>query len=96
MLERRLAGVMTERELRKGWVVERGRQHVHWVARALARGDLSAAARGFRAVSAYGHPWRQAAFWLLSANGRWLMPDRERLYDGIARRLATSGGSRSS
>jgi len=80
-LEERLRGVLSKDELRRGWVMERGRQHVHWVVKALLRGDFEAMTRGWKAIKAYGQPWSQALFWLVSVNGRLFIPDRNKLFD---------------
>lgn len=86
-LESALRGLFTDEELALGWRTGRGCQHIHWIARALTRGDLATARRGWRAVKRYGQPWRQALFWLRSANGRFGVPDRDALFDRAAARL---------
>lgn len=80
-LEERLEGLLTQNEMRSGWRVERGRQHIHWIMRAILRADVDSAARGWRAVRAYGQPWRQTLFWLMSANGKLFKPDRHLFFD---------------
>jgi hypothetical protein len=80
-LQKRLTGVLSEKELRRGWVVERGRQHVHWIVKALLRGDFEAMTRGWQAIKAYGQPWSQVLFWLVSMNGRLFVLDRDKLFD---------------
>ena len=80
-LQKRLTGVLSKEELRRGWVVERGRQHVHWVVKALLRGDFEAMTRGWKAIKAYGQPWSQVMFWLVSVNGRLFILDRDKLFD---------------
>jgi hypothetical protein len=92
MLERRLDGVLTSDQVRSGWIQGRGSEHVQWAARALLRGDLSAALRGMRAIAAYGRPVRQVAFWLASANGRWLRPDRNKAFDRAVHRIFDTTG----
>jgi hypothetical protein len=76
-LEKRLTGVLPKDELR---VVERGRQHVHWVVKALLRGDFEAMIRGWKAIKAYGQPWSQALFRIVSVNGGLFMLDRDKLF----------------
>lgn len=61
--------------------MERGRQHVHWVVKALLCGDFEAMTRGWKAIKAYGQPWSQALFWLVSVNGRLFILDRDKLFD---------------
>jgi glycosyltransferase involved in cell wall biosynthesis len=80
-LQKRLTGVLSRKELRRGWVVERGRQHVHWIVKALLRGDFEATTRGWKAIKAYGQPWSQVLFWLVSMNGRLFVLDRDKLFD---------------
>lgn len=86
-LDERVMSVLTRQERRKCWRAERGRQHIHWIARAILRGDLSAAARGWRAVRGYGQPWGQVLFWLVSANGRFFAPNRDEFFDSKVRLL---------
>jgi len=83
----RLADLVPDRDFDYSWRCERGRQHVHWVARALLRGDLRHAARGWRAIKRYGQPWSQVLSWFFSANGRFFMPDRAQLVDEKLKRL---------
>lgn len=89
-LRERLAGLLTERELRETWTVERGRQQFHWIVRALLRGDLRSARRGLGAIRQY--PWfpREALFWLVSANGRFFVPSRDALFDRCVERLRSA------
>lgn len=83
-LRARLAEMLTEKELSRQWRTERGRQHIHWIARAALRGDWATAKRGWNAVKLYGQPWNQALFWLVSLNGRLFMPDRDAIFDRLA------------
>lgn len=89
-LEARVAAVTSDRERRRSWRGDRGRQHVHWIARAMARGDFAAAFRGWQAVRRYGQPWSQALFWLVSANGRLGGGKRDMLFDRALKRLVAS------
>jgi glycosyltransferase involved in cell wall biosynthesis len=86
-LESALRGLLTDEELALGWRSGRGIQHVQWIARALLRGDVATARRGWRAVKRYGQPLSQVLFWLRSANGRIGVPDRDALFDRAAARL---------
>jgi glycosyltransferase involved in cell wall biosynthesis len=86
LLEARLRGLVSDDVLRRGWRTRRGLQHVHWVVRALARGDFSTAWHGWRGIRRYGQPWAQLASWLASGNGRWFLPDRDALFDREAAR----------
>jgi hypothetical protein len=79
---------MSPGDLRLGWRERRGREHVHWVARAVLRGDFQSARRGLKAIAAFGQPGRQIATWLFSANGRIWKQDRGALFDSLAQRVA--------
>jgi glycosyltransferase involved in cell wall biosynthesis len=83
-LEKRLSPFLSRGALRRGWRERRGREHVHWVARALLRGDFRSARRGLQAIAAFGQPGRQIATWLFSANGRIWKQNREALFDSLA------------
>jgi hypothetical protein len=87
-LESRLSPFLSPRALRVGWRERRGREHVHWVARALLRGDFQSARRGLKAIAAFGQPGAQIATWLFSANGRIWKQNREALFDELAPRVA--------
>lgn len=89
-LQEQMKCLFSPDELRRGWLVERGRQHVHWVARAMLRGDWSTALRGWRALKPYGQRQAQALFWLFSANGRFFVPNRDTIFDRKRAQLATS------
>jgi glycosyltransferase involved in cell wall biosynthesis len=91
-LRARLASILTEKELNRLWRTERGRQHIHWIVRALLRGEWSTAKRGWQSVKLYGQPWSQALFWLVSLNGRLFMPARDAIFDRLAP-LLTVGNS---
>jgi hypothetical protein len=68
-LRERLTGLLEPDELDTVWRRLGGCQHIHWIARALARGDWAAARKGWAAARRYGHPLRQLLQWLLSVNG---------------------------
>ena len=91
-LEGRLQGLLSARDLRRGWRWWHGRSHVHYVARAILRGDLKSAGRGLRAVRAYGQPLEQLVVWLLSGNGRVFSLAREKVFDEAVKRLALPTG----
>jgi hypothetical protein len=80
-LRTRLATVLSEQEVRVFWRTERGRQHFHWIVRALLRGDFESAARGWRAICRYGQPYAQALYWLATCNGRLSRRQGEVLFD---------------
>jgi hypothetical protein len=82
-LRQRLAGVVDRAVLDRHWRQHRGRQHVHWIVRAIARGRLSAARRGWRSMRDYGDARRQAVTWLLSANGRFGCPPPDPIVDEL-------------
>ena len=82
-LQRRLGGVLGREQILRHWRHNRGRQHVHWIAKAFARGDLNVAGRGWRAMRLYGQPWRQVVFWLFSVNGRFGAMNGADFYDRI-------------
>lgn len=79
-----LKEIVPSRDLQWYWRKHRGREHIHWIARALLRRDFGVAARGWRAVSRYGQPWLQTWSWLTSINGRFFRADRERFFDSSA------------
>jgi hypothetical protein len=85
-LKEALAGVLTEAQLERSWRSHRGRQHMHWIARALLSGDVAAASRGWQALRGYGAPWRQALAWFTSANGRLFTASPNALFDAAAPR----------
>jgi glycosyltransferase involved in cell wall biosynthesis len=89
-LEARVASVTTCHERRRSWRRGRGREHVHWIARALWRGDLGGALRGWQAMRRYGQPLRQPLLWLASLNGRLARNDRDALFDLALGRLSAS------
>lgn len=64
----------------------RGRQHIHWVMRALLRGDIRVAHYGWSAVKQYGRPYAQFMAWLLSANGHLRRCSGEKLFDTVINR----------
>jgi glycosyltransferase involved in cell wall biosynthesis len=67
-----------------------GRQHVHWVANALWRGQLGAAWRGLRSIAAGPTPTADVISWLTTMNGRFGLPDRDAMFDVALARLAVS------
>jgi glycosyltransferase involved in cell wall biosynthesis len=87
-LSKCLAGMVSDRELRVFWRWQRGRQHAHWTFRALARGDLGTAAKGWRAMARYGDPVGQVLTWLVSLNGRWCPVPATGFFDKVARRVS--------
>src|SRR5205807_862963 len=80
-IQESLSGIVTEYEFTSLWKRERGRQHIHWLVRALMRLDFDAAVRGWQAVKRYGHPWQQLAFWLVSCNGRLFARNSHSFFD---------------
>ncbi len=80
-LARRLEGVVPSQAIRAFWRQQRGRQHAHWLAKALFRQDWAAASRGWRALGQYGQRGRQMLRWLMSGNGRWFTPRPEAFFD---------------
>lgn len=86
-LRARLEEFLSPDEMSEFWMKHRGRQHIHWIARAAARGDLRSAVRGLAALAREGALGRQMAYWLLSVNGRFFRPDANALFDAYAARL---------
>jgi glycosyltransferase involved in cell wall biosynthesis len=76
-----LSAIIPREDLLSFWLDNRGRQHMHWVFKALAAGDLKTARRGLGSISRYGHPGRQFAAWLFTANGRFLGESCASFYD---------------
>ena len=89
-LEMRLARWVPRADLDWSWITGRGRQQVHWIARALARGDMGLALRGLRSASRSGRLGRQAIFWLASMNGRFFAPSREEIHDQVLAKIDES------
>jgi len=85
-----LAAILSEKELDRLWRTERGRQHIHWIARAALRGEWATVRRGWHFVKAYGQPWSQVLFWLVSVNGRFFMPDRHAVFDKAGPALSSA------
>jgi glycosyltransferase involved in cell wall biosynthesis len=85
LLRRRLATILSDDEFERHWAAHRGRQHIHWIVRAALRGDLAAARRGLHSLSDYRSKYRQAAWWLYTANGRWGVPS---IADAVDKKLA--------
>jgi glycosyltransferase involved in cell wall biosynthesis len=85
-LRRRLGAVLNDRDVMKFWRHHRGRQHAHWIARALLRGDIKNAQQAWIELREFGQPWRQSAFWLLSGNGRYFTINPERFFDFISKK----------
>lgn len=81
MLRQRLDGVVSDRELEKFWRQQRGRQHIHWLAKAILRGNWAAARRGWCAIRQYDQPWRQVLYWVFSLNGRLFTPSGDQFFD---------------
>jgi glycosyltransferase involved in cell wall biosynthesis len=77
----RLEGIVTLRDCQRFWRDNRGRQHVHWMMKALLRRDLRTAMRGWRAISRYGQPYAQWCKWLISMNGRVLCEQPTGFFD---------------
>ena len=80
-LKQRLQGILTEQEMLDYWRQHRGRQHAHWLAKALLRGNLKAAQKGWRSMQQYGQPWQQLFTWLVSANGRMFTANSGAFFD---------------
>jgi hypothetical protein len=93
-LRRRLRGIVPDQAMQRFWRDNRGRQHVHWVMRALCRGDFLLARKGWNAVKQYGSPYAQAAKWLISLNGRLRCERTEVFFDRFAKLIGTTPGSR--
>jgi glycosyltransferase involved in cell wall biosynthesis len=89
-LRRRLKPVLSEQEFMRFWRQQRGRQHAHWIAKALLRGDVKSAQRAWQDLHQYGQPKRQAAYWLLSGNGRFFAPEPKMLFDVLSKRVLRS------
>jgi glycosyltransferase involved in cell wall biosynthesis len=82
-LRRRLVPRLNDRDVMSFWRQHRGRQHVHWIAKALLRGEIKNAHRAWIELRKYGQPLRQGAFWLLSGNGRYFTIEPERFFDSF-------------
>lgn len=78
---------ISERDRRGFWRDNRGRQHFHWIMRALLRGEVSLALRGWRSLKQYGLPYSQAWKWLASANGRFFCEQPTEFFDRNADRF---------
>ena len=87
MLTEALSERIDTKDLVRFWRHNRGRQHMHWVARSIARGDYANALRGWERISMYGPPWRQFLQWLLSANGRFSSEAPSRFFDRMRTRF---------
>jgi hypothetical protein len=85
-LQQHLCRTIPERELNSFWSQNRGRQHAHWIMKALLARDFPAARRGWAALKEYGQPWSQLAFWLRTANGRFSTRSPEEFFDRHASR----------
>jgi len=85
-LRRRLRSILSDREFMAFWRQNRGRQHAHWIAKALLRGDAKSAQRAWQDLRDYGQPHRQAAFWLLSGNGRLFTQEPPAFFDMISKK----------
>jgi glycosyltransferase involved in cell wall biosynthesis len=92
-LEARLAKWLPQADLDRSWITGRGRQQMHWIVRALARGDLKAALHGLKAASRSGRLGRQALFWLASMNGRLFTPSRDEIHDQALRKITGATGA---
>ena len=80
-LRRQLLPLITERELVKFWKQNRGRQHAHWIVKALLSREWDAARRGWSSLTEYNQAWSQLAFWLVSGNGRLFTTRGESFFD---------------
>jgi glycosyltransferase involved in cell wall biosynthesis len=85
-LRRRLIHVLNDRQIMSFWRQHRGRQHAHWIALALLRGDVKNAYKGWIELCKYGQPLRQSFFWLLSGNGRYFTIEPKRFFDSLLKR----------
>lgn len=79
-LNRRLQSIPI-RARRGYWRDNRGRQHLHWIMRALFRGEAALARRGWGDMAQYGMPYSQALKWLISANGRFFCEQPVEFFD---------------
>jgi hypothetical protein len=82
-LKSALVNSISENELERFWLQNRGRQHMHWIARAILRGDFDMARRGWRGIKKYGFPARQLVQWAVSANGRFITEEPAHFFDRV-------------
>ena len=76
-----LVSVVPRDRLLRFWMHNRGRQHAHWIVRAILKGDFAAARVGWRALAPYGHAWQQFLVWLATGNGRVFAERPKTFYD---------------
>ena len=74
------------------WRHHRGREHIHWMARAILAGKIKTAYQGWRNIRKYQQPWMQLMFWLLSFNGRFFLQksEREKFFKYLASKYCAS------
>jgi hypothetical protein len=72
------------------WMCNRGRQHAHWIMRALLSGNFAAARHGWQALARYGRPWQQLLVWLATANGRAFTQRGDVFFDEFLPRVASA------
>jgi glycosyltransferase involved in cell wall biosynthesis len=92
-LHDRLRHLIPDREWRRFWRDNRGRQHFHWIVRALVRGDFTLAKDGWFASMQYGTPYSQAWKWLATLNGRILGEQPAEFFDRYVARVQAIAGS---
>jgi glycosyltransferase involved in cell wall biosynthesis len=80
-LQQHLSRRISQTDLRSFWRQHRGRQHFHWIMKALLAGNFGSAERGWASLKEYEEPFSQFLFWLISLNGRFLAQDREVFFD---------------
>jgi hypothetical protein len=89
-LRRRLGHRISGREFLRYWRHHRGRQHAHWIVRALLRRDLAVARKGWQALCQYDQAVAQLAYWAVTANGRYFIHDSAAFFDNMSRRITGS------
>lgn len=80
-LRERLVHVACAKDIYRFWREQRGRQHAHWLLKALLAGSLDVVQRGWVALAEYGNPWLQIATWAVTLNGRRVRSGPERFFD---------------
>ena len=83
---RLVPATMTAGDFRNHWKTHRGCGHFHMAFRALIRGQVRLAARGFRTIGRYGSTVGQGWTWLRTGNGRFGTMSGPAFYDKMAGR----------
>jgi len=80
-LIKRLEGIASPNEINGFWRTHRGAQHMHWIVKALIRGDMPAAKAGWESLKLYGPRYAQFIAWLFTANGHVFAGSRAKFFD---------------